>query len=131
MGTTAQISLSGKSLSSDQNIGIITRFRNDLRSELGITSEAPQGLGRVGEKGDAVNLATIIVTLATSGTLVSIVKLIESYVTRSNVLEFSFRFPDGRELKFSGKSFSEENLAMTMTKVISLTNQIQTPQQPS
>ena len=91
--------------------GLAGDLARSLREE-GVGEAAPhRGEGGAGQKGDAVSIGTIVLTLIqTGGVAVTLLQVLKAYLARKSTMSFELTRPDGQKLRLDAAWFGRTQL---------------------
>ncbi len=70
--------------------------------------------GAPGQKGDAVTIGTIVLTLIqTGGVAVTLLQVLKAYLARKSTLRFELARADGRKVSLETESFDNKQIELT------------------
>ena len=114
------IELSAPNLAPEQLQDISSSLLKDLAVELGLNARFTTEAGKLGDKGDPITIGAIIVSLAKSGAILGVIRLLQTYIRRVPSLELTIARPDGQKLKLRSNNFTEEQLDKTLKSIQNL-----------
>jgi hypothetical protein len=92
------IQLSAPNLAPEQLQDVSSSLLKDLVTELGLNARFTTEAGKPGDKGDPITIGAIIVSLAKSGAILGVIRLLQTYIRRVPSLELTVARPDGQKL---------------------------------
>jgi len=114
------IQLTAPNLAPEQLQDISSSLLKDLVVELGLNARFTTEAGKLSDKGDPVTIGVIIVSLAKSGAILGLIRLLQTYIRRVPSLELTVARPDGQKIKLRSSNFTDEQLAKTLKSVQNL-----------
>jgi|ERR1700733_6806152 len=104
------ISLNDDSGDDDQLAQLSHELASDLRAEDGIVVSRPPSAGAPGQKGELLTIGSLIVELAGSTAIASLIAVLKVYLARKRTLAVELRRGDGASLKISGSYLKIEEV---------------------
>jgi hypothetical protein len=108
------LALASPDLSAEQLQALTLDVRRTLVSETDIAATVPEGTPRVGERGDAVTVGTLLLTFLTSGAAVAVCEIAKTYFQRNSSLAMEFRRDDGGTLKIVAENLRADQVDKTI-----------------
>src|ERR1700760_1754119 len=108
-----EISLRSNEIDPDRLHASTLELKRSLLDDTEAIVSAPPTYSTTGAKGDPISVGTIIVTFLTSGTAISLFKVLEAYVTRKRSIDLEVSRPDGAKFVLRRKDLSAKDLAGT------------------
>ncbi len=110
----AKLSLHDNEMSEEGLQELVFSFTRTLNQETGLTAYLPEEAGSLGAKGDLGMIGQIVLTALSSGTVVALFQVLQSYFERKPSLLIELKTADGRELKLEAEHLSPEQIEQTL-----------------
>jgi hypothetical protein len=85
-----------------------------LGQEIDVEAKLAERPGQIGDKGDPITLAAIVLTFLTSGAAVGMFNVFKSYFERKSSLEIELQRKDGKKLRIQAQNVSSGQIDRTM-----------------
>ena len=102
----ATLSLHDSRMAAEDLQGLTTKLLRSIHQETELTAELPEEQGGSGAKGDTVTTGQLLLVALSSGTVVTLLQVLKSYVERQPSLKMNIEAPDGRKLTIEAAHFS-------------------------
>ncbi|CAK8711396.1 hypothetical protein KKHLCK_00390 [Candidatus Electrothrix laxa] len=110
----AKLTLHHDEMSEEDIQELVFSLTRSLNQETDVTASLPEQAGGIGTKGDLGVVGQIILAALSSGTVVALFQILQSYFERKPSLLIELKTQDGRELKLEAEHLSPEQIEQTL-----------------
>jgi hypothetical protein len=111
------LSLYDSSLSAEDIAELSSKLQIDINQESDLSARQLETAGGIGTKGDAVTIGQIMLAALSSGTVVALFQVLQSYFERKPTLRFEIETADGGKLNIETEHLSPEQIEQTLQAV--------------
>ena len=112
----AELSLHHEEMSEEALQELVFSLMRSLNQETDLTARLPEETGGIGTRGNIGIVGQIFLAALSSGTVVSLLQVLKSYVERKPTLEIELEL-SGKKLKIKAEHLSPEQIEQTLQAV--------------
>ena len=113
----AELSLHHEEMSEEALQELVFSLMRSLNQETDLTARLPEETGGIGTRGNIGIVGQIFLAALSSGTVVSLLQVLKSYVERKPTLEIELKTGTGSPLKIKAEHLSPEQIEQTLQAV--------------